>query len=49
VKVGNVADTMDDAPIASPKIDAPKPTTTKVETPVVDEDDTLAYFEKLAE
>ena len=49
VKVGNVADTMDDAPIASPKIDAPKPTTTKVETPVVEEDDTLAYFEKLAE
>jgi len=49
VKVGNVADTMDDAPIASPKIDAPKPSTTRVETPVVEEDDTLAYFEKLAE
>ena len=49
VKVGNVADTMDDAPIASPKIDAPKPSSTRVETPVVEEDDTLAYFEKLAE
>ena len=48
VKVGNVADTMDDAPIAKPKVDT-KPTTTKVETPVVEEDDTLAYFEKLAE
>ena len=48
VKVGNVADTMDDAPVATPKVDT-KPTTTKVETPVVEEDDTLAYFEKLAE
>ena len=48
VKVGNVADTMDDAPVAKPKVDT-KPTTTKVETPVVEEDDTLAYFEKLAE
>ena len=48
VKVGNVADTMDDAPVAKPKVDT-KPTTTKVETPVVEEDDTLAYFEKLLE
>jgi len=39
---------MDDAPVATPKVDT-KPTTTKVETPVVEEDDTLAYFEKLAE
>ena len=48
VKVGNVADEIDDAPVAAPKVDT-KPTTTKVETPVVEEDDTLAYFEKLAD
>ena len=48
VKVGNVADEIDDAPVAAPKVDT-KPTTTTVETPVVEEDDTLAYFEKLAE
>ena len=48
VKVGNVADDLDDAPVAKPKVDA-KPVATKVETPVVEEDDTLAYFEKLAE
>ena len=48
VKVGNVADEIDDAPVAKPKVDT-KPVTTKVETPVVEEDDTLAYFEKLAE
>ena len=35
-------------PIAKQKVDT-KPVTTKVETPVVEEDDTLAYFEKLAE
>ena len=48
VKVGNVADEIDDAPVAKPKVDT-KPVTTKVATPVVEEDDTLAYFEKLAE
>ena len=48
VKVGYVADDLDDAPVAKPKVDT-KPVTTKVETPVVEEDDTLAYFEKLAE
>ena len=48
VKVGNVADDLDDAPVAKPKVDT-KPVATKVETPVVEEDDTLAYFEKLAE
>ena len=48
VKVGNVADDLDDAPVAKPKVDT-KSVTTKVETPVVEEDDTLAYFEKLAE
>ena len=48
VKVGNVADEIDDAPVAKPKVDT-KPVSTKVETPVVEEDDTLAYFEKLAE
>ena len=48
VRVGNVADDLDDAPVATPKVDT-KPVTTKVETPVVEEDDTLAYFEKLAE
>ena len=48
VKVGNVADEIDDAPVAKPKVDT-KPVATKVETPVVEEDDTLAYFEKLAE
>ena len=48
VKVGNVADEIDDAPVAKPKVDT-KPVSTKGETPVVEEDDTLAYFEKLAE
>ena len=48
MKVGNVADDLDDAPVAKPKVDT-KPQATKVETPVVEEDDTLAYFEKLAE
>ena len=48
VKVGNVADEIDDAPVAKPKVDT-NPLSTKVETPVVEEDDTLAYFEKLAE
>jgi len=48
VNVGNVADEIDDTPVAKPKVDT-KPVATKVETPVVEEDDTLAYFEKLAE
>ena len=43
-----VADDLDDAPVAKPRVDT-KPVATKVETPVVEEDDTLAYFEKLAE
>ena len=47
VTVGNVADKIDDV-VATPKVDT-KPETTKVSTPVVEEDDTLAYFEKLAE
>ena len=46
--VGNVADKIDDEPVAAPKVDT-KPETTKVATPVVEEDDTLAYFEKLAD
>ena len=48
VIVGNVADKIDNEPVATPKVDT-KPETTKVSTPVVEEDDTLAYFEKLAE
>ena len=48
VTVGNVADKIDNEPVATPKVDT-KPETTKVSTPVVEEDDTLAYFEKLAE
>ena len=48
VTVGNVADKIDDEPVAAPKVDT-KPETTKVSTPVVEEDDTLAYFEKLAD
>ena len=47
VTVGNVADKIDDE-VETPKVDT-KPETTKVKTPVVEEDDTLAYFEKLAE
>ena len=39
---------IDDEPVAAPKVDT-KPETTKVSTPVVEEDDTLAYFEKLAD
>tara|TARA_B100001079_G_scaffold188477_1_gene162470 strand:+ start:188 stop:1075 length:888 start_codon:yes stop_codon:yes gene_type:complete len=46
--VGNIADKIDDEPVAAPKVDT-KPETTKVSTPVVEEDDTLAYFEKLAD
>ena len=48
VKVGNVADEIDDEPVAAAKVDT-KPQPTKVSTPVVEEDDTLAYFEKLAD
>jgi len=48
VKVGNVADEIDDEPVAAAKVDT-KPQSTKVSTPVVEEDDTLAYFEKLAD
>jgi len=48
VTVGNVADKIDNEPVATLKVDT-KPETTKVSTPVVEEDDTLAYFEKLAE
>ena len=48
VTVGNVADKIDDEPVAAPKVDT-KPETTKESTPVVEEDDTLAYFEKLAD
>ena len=47
VKVGNIADEIDDV-VETPKVDT-KPETTKVKTPVVEEDDTLAYFEKLAD
>ena len=43
VSVGNVTDTMDDEPIASPKVDT-KPVESKQE----DEDDTMDYFSKLA-
>ena len=48
VKVGNVADEIDDEPVAAAKVDT-KPQPTKVSTPVVEEADTLAYFEKLAD
>ena len=43
VSVGNVTDTMDDEPIASPKVD-----TKPVESKQDDEDDTMSYFAKLA-
>ena len=43
VSVGNVTDTMDDEPIASPKVD-----TKPVESKQNDEDDTMDYFQKLA-
>ena len=43
VSVGNVTDTMDDEPIASPNVDT-KPVESKQE----DEDDTMDYFNKLA-
>ena len=43
VSVGNVTDTMDDEPIVSPKVDT-KPVESKQE----DEDDTMDYFNKLA-
>ena len=43
VSVGNVTDTMDDEPIASPKVDT-KPVESKQEY----EDDTMDYFNKLA-
>ena len=43
VSVGNVTDTMDDEPIVSPKVD-----TKPVESKQDDEDDTMDYFQKLA-
>ena len=43
VSVGNVTDTMDDEPVATPKVDT-KPVESKQE----DEDDTMDYFNKLA-
>ena len=43
VSVGNVTDAMDDEPIASPKVD-----TKPVESKQDDEDDTMDYFQKLA-
>lgn len=53
-KVGKVTDDLDDRPVAPPKVDttpspAPAMETKSVEAPVVEEDDdTMAYFEKLA-
>ena len=43
VSVGNVTDTMNDEPVATPKVDT-KPVESKQE----DEDDTMDYFNKLA-
>ena len=43
VSVGNVTDTMDDEPIASPKVD-----TKPVESKQDDEEETMDYFNKLA-
>ena len=43
VSVGNVTDTMDDEPIASPKVD-----TKPVESKQDDEEETMDYFQKLA-
>ena len=51
VRVGNVADDINEAPVAAPRVDTKPQSSNSVTTPVVDkeEDDTLAYFEKLAE
>jgi len=49
VKVGNIADSMNEAPVAAPKVDTTPQSSQTITTPVVEEDDTLAYFEKLAE
>ena len=43
VSVGNVTDTMNDEPVATPKVD-----TKPVESKQDDEDDTIDYFQKLA-
>ena len=53
-KVGKVTDDLEDRPVAPPKVDttpspAPAMETKSVEAPVVaEDDDTMAYFEKLA-
>jgi len=49
VKVGNIADSINEAPVAAPKVDTAPQSSQTITTPVVEEDDTLAYFEKLAE
>ena len=49
VKVGNIADSINEAPVAAPKVDTTPQSSQTITTPVVEEDDTLAYFEKLAE
>ena len=49
VKVGNIADSMNEAPVAAPKVDTTPQSSQTITTPVVEEYDTLAYFEKLAE
>ena len=43
VSVGNVTDELDDEPVAAPKVD-----TKPVESSEEKEEDTMAYFEKLA-
>jgi len=40
---------MNEAPVAAPKVDTTPQSSQTITTPVVEEDDTLAYFEKLAE
>jgi len=51
VKVGNIADSINETPVAAPKVDTTPQSSQTITTPVVEkeEDDTLAYFEKLAE
>ena len=51
VRVGNVADSINEAPVAAPRVDTAPQSSQTITTPVVEkeEDDTLAYFEKLAE
>ncbi len=46
--VGNVTDTLEDAPVAAPVVDTKEVSAPIVETQVEESDDSMDYFNKLA-